>query len=170
MKRITIITAVWLLVQPLFSLDPSSGEEHLFRIARSRDANEIFYSVNLDKNGFLDAETPITIYWLKRTEGNKTESLTWIQNKYAYGLYYLSKTPSEAIFQFVSYNEKTFYLRKNENGNFRVYTFAAEKEVEVNNIFIQIDGGNFWLPTISRVELHARKADCRTEIAEIINP
>jgi hypothetical protein len=161
---------VWLLVQPLFSFDPSSGEELLFRIARSRDANEIFYTVNPDKNGFLNTENPITIYWLKRTEGNKTESLTWIQNKYAYGLHFLSITPTEAEFQFVSYSKRSFYLRKNKDGNFRVYTFAGETEIEVDKIFVQIDGGSFWFPKVSRVELHARKTECLTEIAEIINP
>jgi hypothetical protein len=42
--------------------------------------------------------------------------------------------------------------------------------VQVERIFIQIDGGTFWLPKISSVELHAKDAKTGNTILETINP
>jgi len=170
MKRLTFIWVHFLIGLSLFGFEPLTDSNFLFKIGRSRDANEIYYTLKLDDNGRLDPKNPISIYWIKRSDGNKTEPLTWIQNKYAYGLNFSSVTDSESEFQFVSYKKMTFHLKKNEDGLFKVFTFAGDKEIELNSIFIQIDGGSFWLPTISRVELHATIPECRTEIAEIIIP
>lgn len=148
----------------------SNKSYHLFKIERSKDANEIFYDVNLDSKSNLDLDNPISIYWIKKTENGKIEPLTWIQKNYAYGIEFLNKSKDQAEFQFVSYNKRQFQIKKDNNGNFKVYTLSNKRTVIVNRIFIQIDGGTFWFPKISRVELHAQDIQTNEKSIEIINP
>ena len=145
-------------------------EEKLFKIQRSKDKNQIFYDLKLNKNGLLDKDEPINIYWIRTDEPNKKDPLSWIQQRYAYGLRYLEKTEHQAKFQFVSYSKKELLLKKNKEGKFKVFTEYNGKWVELNRIFIQIDGGTFWFPKISRVELHSTDPLSKKEIIEIIHP
>ena len=142
----------------------------LFKIERSKDDNAIFYELRTSSNNSLDKENPINIYWIRNTEGGKTKPLTWIQQHYAYGLEFTSSSQQKAKFHFVSYDKKDFILKKNVEGDFKVFTIKDKKEVIVNRIFIQIDGGTFWFPTISRVELHTTDPITNIDEVEIINP
>lgn len=134
-------------------------ELSLFEINRSKDADFIKYDLNLDASGKPSVSQPITVYWIRRTKNEHKEPLTWIQNKYAYGIKYLNEKGGEnycsdsICFQFVSYAEKTFTLKKGNNELYKVFTIIESKEIEVRGIFVQIDGGSFWFPTISRVDL-----------------
>lgn len=148
----------------------SNKSYHLFKIERSKDANEIFYDVNLDSKKNIDISNPLNIYWIKHTANGKIEPLTWIQQKYAYGVEYLSKSKNTAEFQFVSYNKRQFQIKTDSKGDFKVFTKSKNKLVIVNRIFIQIDGGTFWFPTISRVELHTQDIQTNEKSIEIINP
>lgn len=157
----------------LYSFAPkldANKSYHLFKIERSKDANEILYDVNLDSQSNLDLDNPISIYWIKKTENGIKAPLTWIQKNYAYGIDYLSKSKDQAEFQFVSYNKRQFQIKRDNNGNFKVYTLSRKRNVIVKRIFIQIDGGTFWFPKISRVELHAQDAQTNETSIEIINP
>jgi len=73
-------------------------------------------------------------------------------------------------FQFVSYNKRTFIIKKNDEGIFQVFTISEKKEVVVNKIFVKIDGGTFWVPNIKQVELHARDAKTGEKRVEIVKP
>ena len=95
-----------------FTNIPVTDAEHdcyLFSIERSLDPNEVIYEINLDRNGKLQESNPIKIYWLKKTNNNKTEPLTLIQQQFAYGIIFLdSINPHEKewSFQFVSYPKR----------------------------------------------------------------
>jgi hypothetical protein len=143
---------------------------HLFKIERSKDANEIFYDINLEKTGTLSITEPIYPYWRRQTEGGAIKPLTWIQQHYAYGLEYIYSSENYAKFHFVSYKKRDFVLKKDSSGDFKVFTQLNNKEVEVNRIFIQIDGGTFWVPKISKVELHTNDPVTNKNIVEIIKP
>lgn len=146
------------------------SDKILFKIARSKDANEIKYALNLEDKGFLDIDNPLSIYWVKVENHNKQEPLTWIQNHYAYGLKYLSKNKNEASFQFVSYSKREFTVKRNKQSEYAVYTISNGKEVEVKEIFIQIDGGSFWVPKISKVELKGIDLKTKLKYLEVIKP
>lgn len=161
------------LVMVFVSFKPDTvklNTSHLFKIERSKDANPIFYEVNTDKSNNLNVDNPVNVYWIKHTDDGRIEPLTWIQKKYAYGLKFLRVNENETTFQFVSYDKKTFTLKRNKEGNYKVYSLIGNKLVEVNRIFVQIDGGTFWFPKISRVELHAKDVLSGQITKEIINP
>jgi uncharacterized protein DUF4833 len=172
MKKFTLILISSLF---FFSFSPKENKDDihtnsLFKIERSKDDNQIFYELTtLIKSG-LNEDNPINIYWVKNTEGGIMKPLSWIQQHYAYGLEFTSSTSQMAKFHFVSYDKKDFTLKKDVEGNFKVFTLKDKKEVIVNRIFIQIDGGSFWFPTISRVELHTTDPLTDSDEVEIIHP
>lgn len=171
MKKLFLHITITILCILVFTSFENSTENYtLFKIGRTKDANEIFYTVQLDNKGNLDSENPISVFWLKRTEGNKTEPLTWIQRKYAYGIKIIEETDTYAKFQFVSYNKRTFLLKKNQQGEFKVYTLSENKIVEVNKIYIHLDGGSFWFPVISQVDLIALNPLTNENVIEVIKP
>jgi len=169
MKRITLHTVVLLIASfTLMSAGNPAASYSLFKVGRTKDANEIFYDINLTSKGGLNVENPINIYWIKKTKGGTTEPLSSIQTKFAYGVYYLSKNERSAVFQFVSYDKRTFTLKKDNKGVFRVFTSVRNKEVIVNQIYVYIVGGSFWFPTVPKVELHATDLITGIEFTEVI--
>ncbi|MFZ4455167.1 MAG: DUF4833 domain-containing protein [Bacteroidales bacterium] len=136
-------------------MDETFGANNqLFVIDRSLDKNQIYYILNVDAKNRLNEDAPITIYWLKRVDGNKTQSLSWMQSHYGYGLKYISKNSASAIFQFAAYNKRTFELRKDQSGQFRVFTQTGKGEIVVNRIFVHNNGGTFMKPKISAVDIY----------------
>lgn len=148
----------------------NSSANSLFKIGRSKDANEIFYEVRTTPDGTLNLDEPIKIYWIKYAENSAVEPLTKVQQLFAYGLKFLEVTPEKADFQFVSYAKRTLSLLKNDTGKYVVSTEVDGKNVDLERVFIQIDGGTFWFPKISRVEIYAKKAEAGEPVVEIIIP
>jgi Domain of unknown function (DUF4833) len=148
----------------------NSNNSTLFKIGRSKDVNEIFYEVKTAPDGSLDLNEPIKVYWIKYSKNGKAEALTKIQQHFSYGLKFIEVTPEKAEFQFVSYSKRSLKLRKTSNGSFGVFTVVDGIEVELERIFIQIDGGTFWFPKITRVELHAKMPDANQLVVEVITP
>lgn len=140
----------------------------LFKIQRSKDRNEIRYDINQDVSGNLISSNPIDIYWIRNSEGGKKEALNTIQRKYAYGLKFISVKNHEASFQFVSYDKRTFTLKKDKSNQFKVYVTSMNKQVELCRIYIHVNGGSFWFPKITKVELHGKDSNGKTSLETII--
>lgn len=94
--------------------DGSTSRNHnqSFRIERSKDANQIFYDINITSENKLNQENPIKIYWVKHTNKGKIEPLTWIQQKYAYGLKYLKKSETGEFFNLYPIASEVFLSRR----------------------------------------------------------
>jgi len=128
------------------------------------------YNVNLTESGKLNAKKPIIIYWIKNTKKGNIEPLTWIQNKYAYGLKYTSITEDFVTFQFVSYNKITFTLKKTSEQKYNVFTKFDDTLIKVNKLYIQIDGGTFWFPNIPEIKIIGTDVKTGKEFTHIIYP
>lgn len=155
---------------PFLLASSPENDEILFRIFRSRDADEIIYQVNLDKDGDLNAENPINIFWIRQSQNNQKDPLTWIQSKYAYGLNFIEVDAEHAVFKFVSFSDKTFVLQKDERGIFRVTTDCKDRQMIVNSLFVHFANDSFWFPKIHRIELHATETTSESLILEYIVP
>lgn len=153
--------------------DVGEREQILFKINRSRDADEIWYIVNLDKTGVPNHEAPIKAYWVRKTGNNEIEPLTWIQNKYAYGVRVIqsyNEQRQSLKFRFVSYEGQTFELRKMANGKFKVITSIENKVLVVSRIFVQIDGDSFWEPSVPYVKFTGYDIASSSLVSQTIKP
>lgn len=150
-------------------LKANSGKE-LFVIDRSRDADQIHYQLQLDQFGHLDTSQPIIVYWLRKTKNNNKEPLTWVQQNFSYGINFLEISNESVLFQFEGYSKRTFELKKNSSGIYKVHTISQGSEIEISRVYIQINGGTFWFPNIPRVELYGIHSEDKSETLEIIHP
>lgn len=137
----------------------------LFHIERSRDADMIYYEARLNQAGQLDPKEPIKIYWIKHSKNNQHAPLTRIQNRFGYGIHYISIAPHEVVFHLVSVTEQALILRKNGNGQFRVFANTPQGEIQLSNISIYFANESFWSPDINRLYLYG----ISTETGEYIN-
>ena len=89
--------------------DPNSTyptPDRLFHIARSLNRNLVCYDAN-QTNGKLDTKEPIKVYWLNREmEPGKTNGLSFIQKKMAYGYKVVSIAEHTCTITLTAYPEK----------------------------------------------------------------
>ncbi len=168
-KYLILSGLLYLVSNPAIAFRPND-DTILLIIERSKDKDIIVYSANLNEAGNLMSGNPINIYWLRRAQNNQTEPLTSVQKKYAYGLQFFESSQQSTVFRFVSFSDKTFELRKDETGVFRVFTQCGNREMMVNSLFVHFDNDSFWFPKIGRVDLHATDIYTRSLVVERLNP
>ncbi|MBS3912976.1 MAG: DUF4833 domain-containing protein [Bacteroidetes bacterium] len=142
----------------------------LFKVTRSKDKNQITYSVNQDVAGNLQIANPIDIYWIKYENGPKREPLTWIQEKYAYGLTFSKKEKDIAKFKFVSYSKRELTLKKINTSEFKILCQINGTIAELNKVYVKINGGTFWVPKVEYVELNGLRFSDKAPVSEKIIP
>lgn len=145
----------------------------LFYVQRTINENTIVYTLNEDSKGNLDEKEPIKAYWIKYAQGGKVDPLTYIQKNFAYGVNakVIDKEKKSFSFSFVSYHKKQFYLMKSTVDNkYHVYGYINDKLTILNNIYVKIEGGTFWVPNVKYAEVKAKDPATLSEIVEIIKP
>ena len=156
--RILLLAGAWMMFSSSMAPKPEEkpGEEVLFRIERSRDPDEIWYTTSIDQDGALNREFPVKAFWVKKSEDGRTEPLTLIQERFSYGIHSVTEAypAGEAWhFQLAAYKERVFILRRAADQSYRVYTRSGETELEVVKMYVEFDGGSFLAPSIAYVEL-----------------
>jgi len=145
-------------------------DQNLFKIGRSRDADEIFYDVSLAADGSLDTESPVNIYWVRKSRSGESEPLTWIQRRYSYGIKIIEKSSEHALFRFVSFDSKVFRVERGADGSFMVLTQIGDIPATVESIFVRFDGGTYLTPVVGDVILYGRDFVTGTLLSEDIKP
>lgn len=168
-KRVLLILmGTWSIIISAFEI---KAEDHvLFTIKRSKNADEVHYKLNIKGNNSIYFSNPILVYWLKKTENNQTEPLTWIQENYSYGIEYVEKYSNNVIFHLKALDKKILKLKKGEGSKYVVTTKIRNQEAELKSIFIQFDGGTFLKPEISHVKVSGVSINSGQIINEIIKP
>lgn len=142
----------------------------LFYVQRSPNSNTIVYELNVGKNGQLDAENPMHVYWLRFSEKGQKEELNYIQRKFAYGVVTKPLGRDKYDVRFVSYKKFPLTLMKAEDGKYHIFATVNQKEMAISRIFIKIEGGSFWLPNVKYVEMKGTDPSTGKEITERFKP
>jgi len=159
---------IFVLGAPTLANHPA-GDHLLFLINRNVDRNEVQYFVNFDKSGHLDKHQPVKVFWVKHEDNGQREPLTRIQNKFAYGLEFIHVEQERAIFRIVAHDQ-LFEVSKGANGRFRAVALRPKAEMVVERIFVQIDGGSFLFPKVSKVEIKGIALTTGNYIVEALSP
>ncbi|MNY61107.1 hypothetical protein D3C86_1977470 [compost metagenome] len=61
-----------------------------------------------------------------------------------------------------------YLMESNEDRKFHVYVTVNNKKIELDKIFLRIEGGSFWLPNVKYVELTGTNTANKTRIVERI--
>ena len=152
---------------------PPQNENSLFYLQRSKNTNTIVYEVNIKSDGTLNTEQPLKVYWLRYAVDSTAEPLTYIQEKFAYGVkakLHPSK-PGQYIVTFNAYEKKLIYLVKKPDGkHYGAYTLINGRYAEMKRIFLKINGGTFWFPNIEYVEILGDDMATHKSISEQFKP
>lgn len=130
-------------------------ENLLFYIQRNYNSDAIVYQLNLNLDGLININEPIKVFWIRYSEGNKIKELNYLQKKLAYG--YTSAQISQNLFEFelVSYS-KRFFLAKQEDNSYKVFTSINSEQAILNNVYIHADEDGVF-PDVKFIELYGNK-------------
>ncbi|GGH00976.1 DUF4833 domain-containing protein [Mucilaginibacter phyllosphaerae] len=134
---------------------PPPNAMRLFYLQRSPNVNALVYDINIDKDtGKPDEDTPVHVYWLRYAEGHGEPSeLTYIQRKFAYGVSSDALGNDRYDIRIMSYKKFPLTLMKAADGKYHIFATISKKQMILQNIFIQIEGGSLWAPNIIFVEM-----------------
>ncbi|WP_084240649.1 DUF4833 domain-containing protein [Pedobacter africanus] len=148
---------------------PQGISNQLFYLQRDPNTNTIICELNVDGNGELNKKEPIKVYWLRYAEKGEKEGLSYIQKKFAYGIQTRDIGNDQYELKFVSYKKFPMYLmRSAEDKKYHVYVTANKKKIQLERIFLRIEGGSFWLPNVKYVELKGLNTANKAQTVERI--
>ena len=147
---------------------PKGISNQLFYLQRDPNINTIICELNADKNGIVDREEPILVYWIRYAEKSDKQDLSYIQRKFAYGIQTKELAKDQFELRFVSHKKLPLYLQRGKDKKFHVYLTVNQKKIQVERIFVRIEGGSFWLPNVKYVEIKGVNTDNDAVISERI--
>ena len=154
---------------PLKFPTPKGISNQIFYLQRDPNTNTIIYALNTDRNGVVNKDEPVLIYWLRYDEGGDKKDLSYIQRKFAYGLETKSLGNDQYELRFVSHKKIPFYLVKSaEDKKYHAYVTVNNKKIQIERIFLRIEGGSFWLPNVKYVEIKGINTATDSAITERI--
>ncbi|GAA0538790.1 DUF4833 domain-containing protein [Chitinophaga japonensis] len=149
---------------------PSGIPNMLFYLQRTPNSNTIVYDLNLDKDGNLDEDEPVNVYWLRYTEGGVKKGLNFIQRKFAYGIKVKRLASDKYELKSVAYDKHPMYLMRSAQGKYQVFTQIGDTMAALSSIWIQIEGGTFWFPNVVYIELKGTDPATGAEKLERFKP
>lgn len=152
---------------------PPAKDQTLFYVQRSNNNNAIVYETNLNSDSSINREEPVHVYWIRYSSDSTTAELSYIQRKYAYGVksVEIEGKNGQFILNFVSYDKKKFYLVKSQEGNnYQALTMIDGRMSVLEKVFIQLNGGTFWFPTVEEIVLHGKDPVTKQKVVEHFKP
>lgn len=152
---------------------PKDSRHLLFYIQRTHNKNTIMYEVNYNADSTINESEPVKVYWIRYSDRGEVAPLSYIQRNYAYGIESLMTDKAKKIFKInlVSYDKRPIYLMRAEgDSRYRAYIIMDNKLVYLCKAFAKIDGGTFWVPHITYVELTGKDPVTGKTVTEKIIP
>ncbi|WJS94612.1 DUF4833 domain-containing protein [Flavobacterium johnsoniae] len=155
---------------PLNFPTPKNVDNMLFYIQRDPNINTAIYAVNYSENGKIDKSNPIKSYWIRYAEKGEKKDFSYMQRKFAYGIESKTTVNNEEFeLQFVSYKKLSLTLKKiDSDQKYHVFVNVNQKKIQVEKIFVRIEGGSFWLPNVKYAEITGIDASSNKTITERI--
>ncbi len=152
---------------------PGENKNLLFYIQRTHNKNTIMYELNYNRDSTINEVNPVKVYWIRYSDRGETAPLSYIQKNYAYGIESRLIDSAKKVFRvnLVSYKKRPIYIMRSEaDKRYHAYIMMNGKLVYFNKAFAKIEGGTFWVPHITYVELTGKETASGKKVTEIIIP
>lgn len=104
---------------------------------------------------------------MRYADKGQKEDLSYVQRKFAYGVQTKALGNDEYEIRFVSHKKLPLYLKRSTvDKKYHVYIEANDKKIELDRVFVRIEGGSYWIPNVRYVELKGLNAKSQTPIVE----
>ncbi|MDF1547600.1 MAG: DUF4833 domain-containing protein [Bacteroidales bacterium] len=129
-----------------------SQKDVLFIVKHCKSPNIVVYQANRTSQKDLDPEKPVDVYWLMNTKGKKTESLTYIEWKMAFGfkLNTLVKGKKYTI-SLNAVKDKEITISQNTSGEFEGFIKINGVFSKLKDVFVNFEY-SFGLPDVKYVD------------------
>ncbi len=171
---VLIILSAFSLLAPIPDDDPPLSEadqspNRLFYIARSKNANVVCYDANFNKNGELDQNNPIKVYWINRTDNpGHQDGLSYVQRQFAYGYDFDKQSDGSYIITLVAFKERKLTLKQTGKNKGICSLLINKKPAILKKIFIQTEPDSF--RKVQYAELEGISADDGKIVKERVHP
>lgn len=152
---------------------PTDSPHLLFYIQRTHNKNTIMYEVNYNADSTINEAEPVKVYWIRYSDRGERAPLSYIQRNYAYGIESLMTDKEKKVFKInlVSYKKRPIYLiRPPGESRYRACIVIDNKLAYLCRAFAKIEGGTFWVPHITYVELTGKDPVSGKTVTEKIIP
>ena len=175
-------TTVLLLFTLLFALPPapkptaifpvpSGVPNQLFYLQRDPNTNTVIYQLNVDRAGHLNEDEPVNVFWLRYDEHGERKDLNFIQRKFAYGLTAEKLATDKYELKVAAYSKVRFYLLRSPTDKaLHVYTTINGRQLQLERVFLRIEGGTFWVPNVKYIEFKGLNTATREPAVERVLP
>ncbi|WP_153797992.1 DUF4833 domain-containing protein [Foetidibacter luteolus] len=160
-----ILVTGLVMAQEMVFPTPPPNPNQLFYLQRDPNTNTIVCELNY-KDGILDEEDPVHVFWLRFGEKGQRAELNFVQRKFAYGVKTRLLEKDKYELHFVSYKKYLMHLMKAADNKYHVYATINKKQAILNRIFVRIKGGSFWTPHVEYVDLVGIDPVTGTEVTE----
>jgi hypothetical protein len=150
---------------------PAHTKSLLFYLQRNKNYNTVMYEANILPNGKLDPQNPVSVYWIRYTEGGVRMELNWIQRWLAFGV---DAEPAKDgsgnfIVTFVALKHRKVTLKIDNEGNPVALLPLNGKMSRITRIYAQAQETN-WLPTVKFVQMMGEDVKTKEQVVEYIFP
>jgi phosphatidylglycerophosphate synthase len=148
---------------------PKGISNQLFYLQRDPNTNTIICELNADAKGVVDKDEPVHVYWIRYADNKEKKELGYVQRKFAYGIESKALGKDQYELRFVAHKKLPMYLSKSDSDKkYHVYVTVNNKKIEIERIFLRIEGGSFWLPNVKYVEIKGMNTATNNPITERI--
>lgn len=155
---------------PLHFPTPKNIDNMVFYVQRDPNVNTAIYAVNYQDNGQINKNNPIKAYWIRYNEKGEKRDFSYVQRKFAYGVESRVVNNEEFELEFVSYKKLPLTLKKTDSDKkYHVFVNVNRKKIQVEKIFVRIQGGSFWLPNVKYAEITGKDVYSNETISERIS-
>lgn len=141
----------------------------LFYIQRDPNINTAVYAINYLENGKINKSNPVKGYWIRYAEKGERKDFNYIQRRFAYGIESKILNNEEFELQFAAYKKLPITLKKIDlDQKYHAFVNVNRKKIQVEKIFVRIEGGSFWLPNVKYAEVTGIDASSNKIITERI--
>ncbi len=147
---------------------PSTKNDHLFIIERSKNKHLVQYDVQLTENDDILDSNPVSVYWV--LENGKQRDLNAIQRRLAYGIDSFEKLDKNRFrVVFVALKDREVIVEKMQ-GAFRAVLAISGTPSVLERIYVESKESLVGLPRVLYVDLFGRSKETGLPIQERIVP
>lgn len=150
---------------------PPAKKSMLFYLQRNKNSNTIVYEANILPDGKLDPKKPVSVYWIRYTEGGVIKELNWIQRWMAYGVDFEPAKDGSGNYVItpVALKNRKITVSVDKEGKANALMSLNGKPSRLNRIFAQAQETS-WLPTVKYVQMKGEDLKTKQEVFEYIFP
>lgn len=136
---------------------PEKTGERLFFIQRNINQNTIVYDANFDKDGNLNEQAPIDVYWIRFEERGQKMDLRNLERTLAYGIECTKSNNYKNKYKVKIVADKSRELLLEQVAPYKahVYLKIDNKTSQLDHMYIDADNSGIW-PDLKYIELFGK--------------